>query len=259
MLVCPALLAAAVDANSGGQLSGEQYDWPGAARENQLELGGGLGLIKYRDVVLGASRFECDQLPVIVAIHGLYETPESFLAYLPELAVPVRIILPAAPDGRSRRNSWYAWPDVLHLKQDTHYQAQRIAALLDELLGEERSNNRVLVTGFSQGGAMSFVLASQHTGRVSAMVTLAGASIETPPPAASLSYVPPIVSLHAVGDGSVTFKRGEATAKRFRAQGWQNLLIPFDWDYHDVSATMRKQWKYWLERYLLLTPAQDCR
>ena len=106
----------------------------------------------------------------VIWLHGLGSDGHDFASLVPELRMPkdvnVRFIFPHAPSLPVTINNGYvmpAWYDILEMSLDRKVDATQLRASAKQvidLIGREISNgipsNKILVAGFSQGGAVAY-------------------------------------------------------------------------------------------------------
>ena len=163
-------------------------------------------------------------MPLIVAIHGLGDVPESLLALVSSCGLPARILAPRGPQVWGEGASWFdialepAQPRAD--PRGIEASADRIAALIDGAQARSQVVGEPIVTGFSQGGYLAWALAVRHPDRVGAAVPVAGALPEDLPIGAAPPRAPPIRALHGDMDPVVPSQLDLQTASRVRALGW---------------------------------------
>lgn len=115
-------------------------------------------------------------LPILIALHYSSSTPEETLSYYDSLNTPVRIILPRG--SYSKRNGYSYFPPD-HYTQDSTRQmhtvrktVDSVAAFLTALYKEYPV--KPVVSGISQGGDISLLLAVYHPGLIKASFPLLG-------------------------------------------------------------------------------------
>lgn len=113
------------------------------------------------------------QLPVeasVIWLHGLGADGHDFAAVVPELGLPeslsVRFIFPFAPQIPVTINGGYimpAWYDILEMNLDRKVDEQQLAAsavaiqaLIEREITRGVPSNKVILAGFSQGGAVVY-------------------------------------------------------------------------------------------------------
>jgi phospholipase/carboxylesterase len=235
----PASSAPALDPVATPEAPPPEPPWPTA---------GGLA---YREVILGNAGPE-DPLPMIVAIHGLGDHPDNFRHLLDEFHEPVRLILPrgldAVPEGGF---SWFPLrardPDVEALSLGIRQAADRIAEGIRALSSSRPTLGKSIVTGFSQGGMLTFTLAVHHPDVVGHAVVVGG---WLPPPllpavpprkasgAEGEPSRPPIVALHGTADAAVPFPPTQQAIEALVERGIAVELLPYEGAGHMISELM---------------------
>lgn len=106
----------------------------------------------------------------IIWLHGLGASGDDFVPVPPHLklpdTLPVRFIFPHAPAMPVTCNSGIimpAWYDILELSEirninrnDLHTSCTRIAAILQQQIAQGIAAERIILIGFSQGGAVAY-------------------------------------------------------------------------------------------------------
>ncbi|AKH19787.1 alpha/beta hydrolase [Sedimenticola thiotaurini] len=109
----------------------------------------------------------------IIWLHGLGASGEDFIPLVPELRLPdsagIRFLFPNAPQLPVTVNGGYvmpAWYDILEMDIDRRIDqvqllasARAVAELIDEQVEQGIDSRRIMVAGFSQGGAVSYQVA----------------------------------------------------------------------------------------------------
>jgi phospholipase/carboxylesterase len=122
----------------------------------------------------------------VIWLHGLGADGHDFFPIVPELKLPdqpgVRFIFPHAPQQPVTINGGYvmrAWYDIvapdLTTRQDKDgilHSAQLIGKLIDEQVQQGISREKIIVAGFSQGGAMALHIGLRESERLSGIMAL---------------------------------------------------------------------------------------
>lgn len=183
-------------------------------------------------------------LPVIIAVHGLGDRPEDFIRLFRGFPAPARIVAPRGPAPHGRGWSWF--PVQIPVKADDPAMAEglrasaaRLAALAAWLQAHRSVSGRPVITGFSQGGMLSFAVALHHPDAIGAAVPIAGAL----PPALWTSpgpgVGPPIRALHGTADAIVPFMAARGLVFALAAGGHDATLRPFEGVGHRIPPPMR--------------------
>jgi len=122
----------------------------------------------------------------VIWLHGLGANGHDFEPIVPELKLPpdlaVRFVFPHAPSMPVTINGGMvmpAWYDILSLDIDRHVNtdqirqsAARVTALLEREIERGVPAERIVVAGFSQGGAVAFETALPFPRRLAGLLVL---------------------------------------------------------------------------------------
>ena len=169
---------------------------------------------------------------VVVALHGLGDRPKNFARVFDGFTTPARLLLPPGPHAYSKGYSWFSVD-----RRDAAAFAQDLAAQADALA--RRLVGRPIVTGFSQGGMLSFAIAVRHADRVSAAYPVGGALPETLIPKVAPIDGPRIVALHGEDDIRVNFAATDAAVRSLKAAGFDAAMRSYPGVGHSISPQMR--------------------
>jgi len=201
----------------------------------------------------------------VIWLHGLGADGHDFEPIVPELrlpaGLPVRFIFPHAPVRRVTLNmgmAMRAWYDILELggaREDG--EGLRVAQeSIEALIAREESRgiaaNRIVLAGFSQGGAVTFQAGLRHPQRLaglmalSSYVPLAG-TVEDERHEANLDV--PIFMAHGTADPMIAIGRAQQSRKMLEALGyavqWHEYPMP-----HSVCPQEIDDIAKWLVRVL---------
>ncbi|WP_438030818.1 alpha/beta hydrolase [Sorangium sp. So ce233] len=195
------------------------------------------------EITGGADRSEA--LPLVVAIHGLGDRPESFAGLLSGADFKARLIVPRGLTPYHDGYSWFPLQQALgsdDVGQGILRAAGALAATLERIAAERPTRGKAVVTGFSQGGALSFALALHHprvvgaafpvSGWVPAAVLPAGSAVDPATPA--------LVALHGDADRRVPFDPTRDAIAALSKLGVKASLQSYPDVGHTVSAEMRR-------------------
>ena len=183
--------------------------------------------------------------PLVVAVHGLGDRPENLAELYRAISTPCRLVLPRGPIAYAGGSSWfdidipYA-PDAA-LGARIAQAADGVAALIDHLKATRAIRGRPVVSGFSQGGMISFAVAIRHPGAVGVAVPIAGALPESVLPASPTSGPKPSIrAFHGAADDLVPVEHARRTVFTLRAAGYDATLQEYAGVGHTVSEAMRQ-------------------
>jgi phospholipase/carboxylesterase len=180
-------------------------------------------------------------LPMIIAIHGLGDSPQGFRSLLEEFDRPARVILPRALDAYEEGWSWFPIRardnDVEALARGISHAADKLAPAIAELTRERPTIGKPIVTGFSQGGMLSFELAVHHGELFSAALPIGGWLPEPLWPAADAKpgEAPPITAFHGDADAAVRYEPTKLAVDRLRELGYRVELETYVGVGHMIS------------------------
>jgi phospholipase/carboxylesterase len=211
-------------------------------------------LLDYVERTQGAQAKQA--LPLLVVLHGLGDTPESIVKVLgAELPMPARVVAPRAPDPWSAGSSWYPLEGPGR-RAAILARAERVAELITHLTRTHRTRGKPIVTGFSQGGVLSFALAAYHGEKVQAALPIAGAlPAELPAP----RKPPPglrVVAFHGREDARIAYAAGERTVERLKAAGLDASLRSYAGVGHTISSEMLADYRGALKQALGVASGQ---
>ena len=217
------------------------------------------GPIEYLEILTGGARTE-EKLPMLVAIHGLGDTPEGFAGFAGSLKMPARVIVPRGLDAYngSFGNGWSWFPIRARdknrdaLANGIGRASAAIAAGMAHLLATKPTiGQKVVVTGFSQGGMLSFALAVQHPELVSLAVPVGGL-LPQPlwPKQRRYGESAEIVALHGAADKTVPTENAQETVEALQAAAMDAKLEVFADVGHRISPEILARWQQLVETEL---------
>ena len=202
----------------------------------------------------------------VVWMHGLGADGHDFEPIVPELRLPattrIRFVFPHAPlrpvtinQGHVMR-AWYDIRALAGVRREDEAGVRQSARQVEALLARERQRGiapgRIVVAGFSQGGAMALHVGLRHPDRLAGILALScylpiANTLDTELSPANRDV--PIFWAHGLHDPMIP----QAMAEQGRAQlgelgyqiDWHQYPIP-----HSVSAEEIADVARWLERVL---------
>jgi phospholipase/carboxylesterase len=185
-------------------------------------------------------------LPMIIAIHGLGDTPEGFAGLLSGFDRPARVILPRALDPYEPGWSWFPIrardADVEGLAAGIARAATILAPAIAELSEQRPTRGKPIVTGFSQGGMLAFTLAVHH-GELFAAAFPVGGWLPPPlwpaaKPGTDPKLAPPILALHGEADSAVKHGPTAEAVEQLRRTGYAVELRSYAKVGHTIPEAM---------------------
>ncbi|MGC6489564.1 MAG: alpha/beta hydrolase [Planctomycetota bacterium] len=173
----------------------------------------------------------------VVWLHGLGADGHDFAAIVPELDLPadlgVRFVFPHAPsipvtlNGGLEMPAWYDISEVDLQRRHDEAGVRRSAGQVTALLAREHGRgvpwSKILLAGFSQGGAMALFTGLRHSEPLAGVLALSAYSVveETlDDERTSANQQTPIFQGHGTFDPMVPLARGEAARDALAARGY---------------------------------------
>lgn len=182
-----------------------------------------------------------DPTASVIWLHGLGDDGTGWSEVVPALGLPaslrVRFLFPHAPMMPVTLNNGYvmrAWYDVreadLHARADlpgTRRSQAQVEALVDRERARGVADARIVLAGFSQGGAVALYAGLRHPARLAGIVALSTYLIDGPALATEASPANrdlPIFMAHGTFDPVVRLAWAETSREALVAGGW-----PVEW------------------------------
>ena len=199
----------------------------------------------------------------IIILHGLGADGNDFVPIAQELDLasvgPVRFVFPSAPSRPVTLNGGYvmrAWYDILGTevaRREDEAGLRESQALIEALIADERARgmaaNRIVLAGFSQGCAMTFMAGLRHGERLGGLLGMSGylplAELTATERSAANAGVP-IFQAHGSADPMITMARATASRDALVALGY-----PVEWHAYPMPHSVCPQEIVDMNRWLL--------
>ncbi len=202
----------------------------------------------------------------IIWLHGLGADGSDFVPIVPELRLPdslsARFIFPHAPMRPISWNNGHVmrgWYDIkalaLKAEEDTagiHQSEQTIRHLIQHELDQGIAANRIVIAGFSQGGAMALQTALRYLQRLAGVMALSTylPLRDTLADEASVANKDiPILMCHGKQDPVVPFELGDHSRKLLEEQGYVIDFRTYNMS-HSLCAEELMDISAWLQKVL---------
>jgi len=198
----------------------------------------------------------------IIWLHGLGADGHDFEAIVPELdlpAIPIRFVFPHAPmqpvtiNAGMVMRAWYDVSDAAIRREDeagVRASQSRLEALIAREKERGTSADRLLLAGFSQGGAIALHTGLRHRERLAGIMALScylpvAGTLAAEAHAANRGV--PVFMAHGIQDPVVALSRALESRELLGREGyaveWHEYPIP-----HSVCAEEIRDISTWLRR-----------
>lgn len=201
----------------------------------------------------------------VIWLHGLGASGHDFAALVPELKLPtdlpLRFIFPHAPARPVTINGGYimpSWYDILSMRLEREINEAQftascaaVTALIDREIERGIDSTRIIVAGFSQGGAVAYQTALTYArplaGLLALSTYLAAKNSLQPHPA---NQHLPIAICHGIYDSVVPEVLGSQALQTLRKLGYSPRYHSYEMD-HEVCAEETRDIARWLQQVLV--------
>ena len=211
-------------------------------------------------VVVGPSKEKAEAS--VVWLHGLGADGHDFEPIVPHLGLDldkVRFIFPHAPKIPVTINAGFvmpAWYDIKGLElgsgvdvEGIERSKQQVSQVIQNELTAEIPAAKLVLAGFSQGGAIALHLALTSKVQFAGILAL---STYLPPPIptsaerSDANLNTPMLMMHGTHDPMVTVDRGEAAYRAFKSWGYSATWRTFPMA-HEVTMPQIREIGEWLQ------------
>jgi phospholipase/carboxylesterase len=200
----------------------------------------------------------------IIWLHGLGADGNDFAPIVPELDLPktaIRFVFPHAPvqsvtfNAGMRMRAWYDIADGAIRREDERG-VRASQALIETLIGREKERGtkaeRLVLAGFSQGGAIALQTGLRHPERIAgimALSTYVPIAEHLPAEASAANRKLPIFMAHGSFDPVIPLARAQESGQLLQSLGyaleWREYSMP-----HSVCPEELADIGAWLKEIL---------
>lgn len=184
-------------------------------------------------------------LPWTIALHGLGDRPESFAHLFDCFPQASHVIVLEAPLARGRGFDWFGHRvsgDPKLLAAGIRKALKLVVAAIDQRRTDRSLVGKPVVTGFSQGGILSFALAALHPSRIAASLPIGGwlppSLLPTTPTAEPVS----IFVFHGEADRTVPWPPTQIVIQQLRDLRFTVEPHSYAGLGHTLNSTLRHEW-----------------
>lgn len=175
--------------------------------------------------------------PLVVALHGRGDTPESFSDTFHAYTTRATFVFLRGPRSYGEGASWFE----LHPSMTEAELAREVASARDAVhdrIAAIARGRRYAVVGFSQGGYLSFALAARYTDEIACALPIAG-TLPGPLHPRPGPKLPDVFAFHGERDTKVPVQGARATIAAFAAAGGRAELVTYPTLGHTTDAEER--------------------
>jgi phospholipase/carboxylesterase len=200
----------------------------------------------------------------VILLHGLGADGNDFVPMVPQLQLPaemaVRFLFPNAPSIPITINGGYvmpAWYDITEINIDRKIDAAQLIAsaesirqLVDREIDRGIPSERIVLAGFSQGGAVAYQTALTYMQPLAGLLCMSSyfATRETITPNSANRNLPVFIC-HGTMDPMVPERMGREAQLELTARGYEVEYKTYPME-HAVCAQEIKDISLWLQRVL---------
>jgi phospholipase/carboxylesterase len=179
-----------------------------------------------------------EESPLVIGLHGRGGTPRNFARIFADYGGTIELVL---VQGFYPVGDGFQWVGAGPSSSDEEF-AKALSASEDRLwpvLEKLAHGRKMIVTGFSQGAFMTYVLATRHAGAIAYAFPISGLE----PPLLfphDHAATAPVHALHGTDDGRVSIDDDRATIDAFMKNGSVADLREFPSTAHIVSTAMQE-------------------
>jgi phospholipase/carboxylesterase len=192
-----------------------------------------------------------ESAPLVVAMHGMGDSPDNWIESWRTFPAKAQIVLPRAFTKYGDGWSWFEFRDGM---SDAEFGAEVGAAeeKLWKAIAKLAGTRRLIVTGFSQGGILSFAMAARHPDAIAYAFPVSG-SCPGPLLPKNKARSAPLLAFHGTSDNVLAFKWGQGAVNAFKEQGNEASLKIYPGVGHTITPEMRADLWTELQKALPLT------
>jgi phospholipase/carboxylesterase len=177
--------------------------------------------VRYLEHLTGGARPD-ERVPMIIALHGMGADPDDMLELFQAYPHRARLVLPFG-HPRGGKFAWFEGLGRDAPAAEVTRETQRLADFIAALLVARPTVGKPVITGFSQGGMLSFALAVTHPDAISAAVPISGMLPPSLYPLAQSERSiarPPVIAFHGGADLAVPTASARASVALLQSAGY---------------------------------------
>lgn len=180
------------------------------------------------------------RLPLVIALHGLGDRGSSYVSLFTGLPVAVRVVALDGPLPQGTGFSWFTRGATIEQAGPGLVTASaRVAEAITQLRQNRPTVGEPIVTGFSQGAALSYAVATRHPEVVGLAIPIGGWLPKDAWPKAFGPKKPVILGLHGLDDTRVPVDSARELMEELSRNGYDAQLVVEPDVAHAVSRKER--------------------
>jgi len=183
---------------------------------------------------------ETDSVQLVVALHGLGDTPENFVSLYRDLPIPARVVALRAPTATGSGFQWFPRGNVESPAFKSSFDS--IAATIQSLRPKHPACAHVIITGFSQGAILTDALITATPAYGSTAVPISGYLPKSmwPEPRGIGGLPAHIVAFHGDADSVLSVADDRATIEAMQKAFFLAELRTYPNVGHEITPAMQK-------------------
>ncbi len=201
----------------------------------------------------------------VIWLHGLGASGHDFVPIVPELKLPeslgVRFVFPHAPSIPVTINNGMvmpAWFDILSMEIEREIDTDQImkssdsiSALIEREISKGISSERIVIAGFSQGGAVAYQTALSYDKPLAGLMTLSTYfATQKNIVLSGVNKSIPIQIFHGIYDPMVPVNLGQSATDILQTLGYNPEYKTYPIE-HEVNLDEIRDISQWLQKILL--------
>jgi phospholipase/carboxylesterase len=175
--------------------------------------------------------------PLVVVIHGMGDKPDAWIESWSTFPGRAQIVLPRAFTKYGDGFSWFELREGMtdaELGAEVGTAEEKLWKAITKLAGARK----LIVTGFSQGGMLSYVMAARHGDQIVYAFPISGSC---PGPLLPKEKVraAPLIAFHGTNDNVLAYKWGQDAVRVFKERGNDATLKTYPGVGHALPLEMR--------------------
>ncbi len=202
----------------------------------------------------------------VIWLHGLGADGNDFAPIVPELGLPadlaIRFIFPHAPSMPVTVNGGFvmpAWYDIVAMEIDREIDvaglmqsAQAINAFVDRELERGIDSTRIIMAGFSQGGAVAYQVALSYAKPLGGLLAMSTYLATAVGDFSEINKNIPLMIHHGLHDPVVPEQLGRRSMDHLTRQGYKAEYLTYPME-HAVCPEQIHDISQWLQAVLRAT------